>query len=95
MKIYVVNYKETTIDDNNVMGVESGVCDYGYFTESEAIKKCCELSDDTMNEFVGELDMDNTNTYHENNDNNDWQYVYHNGDTYEYWVSEIIVDENR
>ena len=29
MKVYVINYKETTLGEDNEMGVNSGICDYG------------------------------------------------------------------
>lgn len=40
MKVYVVNYKETTIGEDNVMSVDSGICDYGYKNEDTAKKGC-------------------------------------------------------
>lgn len=103
MKFYVVNYKETTIDADNVMNVESGVCDVGYSNEEEAINVICRLCDDRMNEFVddlgeesddirnGDLNEDDSKCHHESNDNGDWQMVRHFGDTYEYWVTIVNV----
>lgn len=88
-KIYVVNYKETTIDENNVMNVESGVCDFGYVDEEDAIKKCWELSDEKMNEFLAD---EGENLYRDTENDGDWQCVHHYQDTYEYWVTIVDIE---
>ena len=90
MKIYVVNYKETSVDTDNVMNVESGVFEVGYNTEDEAIKKIDEVCNDKMNEFID--DIEDEDCFHECNDNRDWQMVKHFGDEFEYWVTMVIVD---
>lgn len=90
MKIYVINYKETSLDTDNGMNVESGVFEVGYNTEDEAIKKIDEVCDDKMNEFID--DIENEDCFHECNDNRDWQMVKHFGDKFEYWVTMVIVD---
>ena len=38
MKVYVVNYKETTLGEDNVMSVDSGICDYGYKNEENGLQ---------------------------------------------------------
>lgn len=85
--VYVILYKETTINSFGVMEVESGVCEWGYNTEGEAIKKLWEISEGKMNEFSEEVDDDHC--YRECNDCGDWQMVRVNDDTYEYWIQGV------
>ena len=86
--IYIINYKETTIDSNGVMNVECGTCEVGYLNEKDAIEYMYKITDDVMNKHLEELD--NGNCYRDSNDNGDWQMVTMNDDTYEYWV--VCVD---
>jgi len=87
--IYIVNCKETTIDENNELHVDTSTCDEGYLSEDEAIKKCWELSDDKFNEL---MDEDGNGVYRDSNENGDWVCVNHHGDTYEYSVAKVYVE---
>jgi len=105
MKVYVVNYRETTIDSDNVMNTDSGVCEFGYTNKEDALTKVYELCDEKMNEFSddiddemekienGEMDEDDSQCFHESNRNRDWQLVKHFSDTYEYFVEIVDVKE--
>ncbi len=87
---YVVCYKEISINSDNIMTNKSGVCDYGYLNEEDAIKKVYELTDEKMND---NLDLvDEGGCYRDSSDNGDWQMVTVNNDTYGYWVSKIGVE---
>lgn len=55
MKVYVVNWKETTVDDDNETFVESGVCDVGYLDENKAIAKIEALADEKKDECIDEM----------------------------------------
>jgi hypothetical protein len=86
---YVVCFKETTID-NGVINTESGVCEYGYLNEEDAIQKVYELTDERLND---NLDLvDEGKCYRDSNENGDWQMVTVYDYTYEYWVSKIGVE---
>lgn len=86
--VYVILYKETTVF-NGIMEVESGVCEWGYNNEEEAIKKMWEMTDNKMDEFIDEVDDEHC--YRECNSNGDWQMVRVNDDTYEFWIQGIGV----
>lgn len=87
---YVVCYKEISINSDNIIGSESGVCEYGYLNEEDAIKKVYELTDEKMND---NLDLvDEGKCYRDSSNNGDWQMVTANNNTYEYWVSQIGVE---
>lgn len=91
MTVYVVNYKETTIGEDNVMDVDSGICDFGYLDEAEAIKKVQELADEAHDECIDELGYEEDDIEIEVNDNGDMQTVNCGSNTYEYWVSNLGV----
>lgn len=91
MKVYVVNYKETTIGEDNVMNVDSGICDFGYKNEKDAIKKVDELVDEKINECVDELGYDKEDVDVESDDNGDDQVVNCGSNTFEYWVTNLEI----
>ena len=86
--IYIVNCKETTIDENGELIVDVSTCDEGYLNEEDAIKRCWELSDHRFNEL---MDEDGHGVYRDSNENGDWVCVNRNGDTYEYSVAKVHV----
>ena len=88
--IYVVCYNETFVDEDNIMTNNSGVCDYGYLNEKDAIQKVYELTDKKMND---NLDLvDEGKCYRDSSDNGDWQKVTVDNITYVYWVSKVGVE---
>lgn len=98
MTIYVVNFKETSFNDNGVKVVTSGVCEKGFLKEEDAKNKCCEEIDTRFNMFLGDNDSEmeindhNDKIYNESSECGRWHCFHHYGDTYEYWVSEIEVE---
>lgn len=86
--IYVILYKETT-NSNGIPETETGVCEWGYNNEEEAINHMWDITDGKMNEFSDEVDDDHC--YRECNRNGDWQMVRVNDDTYEYWIENVGV----
>ena len=50
--IYCVQYKETTLGEDNILETRSGVCDYAYYNEGDAIKKVNELVEEKVDECI-------------------------------------------
>ena len=92
MKAYVVNYKETTIDENNVMSVDSGICDYGHKNEDDAKKVVSDLANEKKSECIDELGYEENDVSLSANDNGDYICIHCGSNTFEYWVSILIVD---
>ena len=92
MKAYVVNYKETTIDEDNVMSVDSGICDYGHKNEDDAIKVVSDLANEKKSECIDELGYEENDVSLSANDNGDYICIHCGSNTFEYWVSILIVD---
>ena len=93
MNIYIVSWKETLINEDNIYSVDCGTCDVGYRNEEDAIKKVGELIKDKLAELEDEFPEDvDENIDTETNENGDWQQVSHGNDTFEYYVEEVIVD---
>jgi hypothetical protein len=84
--IYIVNCKETTIDENGALHVDVSTCDEAYLDEKDAINQCWKLSDDKFNDL---MDEDGNGVFRDSN--YDWVCVNRNGDTYEYYVSKVYV----
>ena len=86
--IYVVCWKETEIDEQNITGTDSGVCEVVYLNEDDARKKMWELSDAQMDELFAEWDEEEVTRYYEGDTKNcDSVCVTSPNGTYEYWVS--------
>lgn len=90
MKIYIVNWKETTIDEDNVMSVESGVCDFGYRDEEKAVQQFEALVEEKVNECIEEYgyDEDDVSVSGEG----DSRCVEAGSNTYEYFITAIEVE---
>ena len=92
MKVYVVNYKETTIGEDNVMSVDSGICDYGYKNEDTAKKVVSDLANEKKCECIDELGYEEYDVSLSANDDRDYICVNCGSNTFEYWVSLLIVE---
>ena len=93
MNIYIVSWKETSINENLVYDVDVGTCDVAYKTEKEAIEQVSKLVKDKLSELEYEFPEDiDENIDTETNENGDWQQVSQGNDTFEYYVEEVIVD---
>ena len=93
MKVYVVNYKETTLDENNVMSVDSGICDYGYKNEDTAKKFVSDLANEKKCECIDELGYEEDDVSLSANDDRDYICVNCGSNTFEYWITILIVEE--
>lgn len=91
MKVYVVNWKETTIDSDNEMFVESGVCDYGYLDEKKAIKQIETLAEEKKAECIDEIGYPEKDVFIEGEE--DFRSVIAGSNTYDYYVTIIEVEE--
>lgn len=92
MKVYVVNYKETTIGEDNVMSVDSGICDYGYKNEDTAKKVVSDLANEKKCECIDELGYEEDDVSLSANDERDYICIHCGSNTFEYWVSLLIVE---
>ena len=92
MKVYVVNYKETTLGEDNVMSVDSGICDYGYKNEDTAKKVVSDLANEKKCECIDELGYEEDDVSLSANDDRDYIRVNCGSNTFEYWVSILIVE---
>lgn len=92
MKVYVVNYKETTLGEDNVMSVDSGICDYGYKNEDNAKNVVSDLANEKKCECIDELGYKEDDVSLSANVNGDYICVNCGSNTFEYWVSILIVD---
>ena len=92
MKVYVVNYKETTLGEENVMVVDSGICDYGYKNEDTAKKVVFDLANEKKCECIDELGYEEDDVSLSANDDRDYICVNCGSNTFEYWVSLLIVE---
>ena len=92
MKVYVVNYKETTLGEDNVMSVDSGICDYGYKNEDTAKKVVSDLANEKKCECIDELGYEEDDVSLSVNDNGDYICVNCGSNTFEYWISILIVE---
>lgn len=90
MKVYIVNWKETTLDEDDVMSVESGVCDYGYRDEKKAVKQIEALADEKKDECIDEYgyDEDDVSVSGEG----DSRCVEAGSNTYEYFITVVEVE---
>ena len=92
MKVYVVNYKETTLDENNVMSVDSGICDYGYKNEDTAKKVVSDLANEKKCECIDELGYEEDDVSLSANDERDYICINCGSNTFEYWITILIVE---
>ena len=92
MKVYVVNYKETTLGEDNVMSVDSGICDYGYKNEDTAKKVVSDLANEKKCKCIDELGYEEDDVSLSANDDRDYICVNCGSNTFEYWVSLLIVE---
>ena len=92
MKVYVVNYKETTLGEDNVMSVDSGICDYGHKNEDDAKKVVSDLANEKKCECIDELGYEEDDVSLSANDDRDYICVNCGSNTFEYWVSLLIVE---
>ena len=92
MNVYVVNYKETTLGEDNVMSVDSGICDYGYKNEDTAKKVVSDLANEKKCECIDELGYEEDDVSLSANDDRDYICVNSGSNTFEYWVSLLIVE---
>ena len=91
MKIYIVSWLYTTIDENDILNHDTGTYEIAYRDEKKAIEQVNKLTKDKLNYLENEFgDVDEIDT--ETNENGDWQQVSHGNDTFEYYVEEVIVD---
>ena len=87
MKVYIVNYKETTFNEDNIVDVECGTCDVAYKTEKGAISQAKALAKEKIEELENEFPEDmEDNISSTQNENGDYQCVNHFSDTFEYSV---------
>lgn len=86
MTIYCVQYKETTLGEDNVLETKSGVCEYAYYNEGDAIKKVKELAEEKVAECIDELGYEEDDVDTTENENKDYRCVNCGSNTYEYWV---------
>lgn len=91
MTIYVVNYKETTIGEDNELNVKSGICDFGYRNEKDAIEKVAELANDAKRQFVDEFGYEEDDIEVERNNNGDFMCVTCGSNTFEYFVTNLEI----
>ena len=92
MKVYVVNYKETTLGEDNVMSVDSGICDYGYKNEDTAKKVVSDLANEKKCECIDELGYEEDDVGLSANDERDYIRVNCGSNTFEYWITILIVE---
>lgn len=90
MDICIVNYKETMVDDFNVMHTECGTCDEAFTDEAEAIKLVATLADGKYGELGNE--HPDGEISRSSSPNGDYQSVTHGGDTYEYYTYFVRVN---
>ena len=89
--VYLVNYKDTTIDEFGVHHTKRGVYNYGYKNKPDAIKKVNELADEMKSECVDELGYDESAITTTSIDNGDSIIIECGSNTYEYWVTTLDV----
>ena len=92
MKVYVVNYKETTLGEDNVMSVDSGICEYGHKNEDTAKKVVSDLANEKKSECINELGYEEDDVSLSVNDNRDYICVNCGSNTFEYWITILIVE---
>lgn len=92
MKVYVVNYKEITLGKDNVMNVDSGICEYGHKDEDTAMKVVSDLANEKKIECVDELGYEKDDVSLSSNDNGDYICVNCGSNTFEYWITDLIVE---
>lgn len=92
MKVYVVNYKESTLDEYNVISVDSGICNYGYKNEDVAKKVVSDLANEKMCECIDELGYEEDDVSLSANNDGDYISVNCGSNTFEYWISILIVE---
>ena len=92
MKVYVVNYKETTLGEDNVMSVDSGICDYGYKNEDTAKKVVSDLANEKKCECIDELGYEEDDVSLSANEDRDYIRVNCGSNTFEYWITILIVE---
>lgn len=90
MKVYIVNWKEETLGEDDEMSVESGVCDYGYLDEKKAVEKIEALAEEKVNECIEECgyDEDDVSVSGEG----DSRCVEAGSNTYEYFITIVEVE---
>ena len=91
MNVYVVNYKETTIGKDNVMCVDSGICDCGYKNVDTARKVVSAIANEKKCECVDDLGYKEDDVLF-NNVNGNYICIHCGSNTFEYWVSLLIVE---
>ena len=92
MKVYVVNYKETTLGEDNVMSVDSGICDYGYKNEDTAKKVVSDLANEKKCECIDDFGYKEDDVIFNASVNGDYIRIHCGSNTFEYWVSLLIVE---
>lgn len=92
-RFYIINYKETTIDENGVMEVESGSFDYGYETEDEAKLALKDIAQKRTDDLTDEGEDEDIECDVTRGEGGDYLCISSNGDTYEYWVYLIIIPD--
>ena len=98
MKIYVVNYKETFLNDTGMKIVNSGVCKDGYAKEDDAKRRICEMVDGLYNKHIEEVDSEmekddhNEEIYDDSDESGRWHCFHRHGDSFEYWITDIEVE---
>jgi hypothetical protein len=90
MKVYIINYKESTLDENNVLNVECGTCETAYDNEDDAIRALGEVANGKLEDLKAEADVDNA-PLPELNGDGDYLCVVRGSDTYEYMVYQVLV----
>lgn len=90
MKVYIVNWKETTLNENGETSVESGVCDYGYTDERKAAEQIEALAREKADECIDEYgyDEDDVSVSGEG----DCRCIEAGSNKYEYFITTVIVD---
>ena len=86
MKIYIVNWKEATFGQDGETFVESGVCDYGYRDEENAVKQIEALAREKADECVKECG------YADVSGEGDWRCVEAGSNAYKYFITVVEVE---
>lgn len=92
MIVYIVNYKESTLDEYNVISVDSGIFAYGYKNEDVAKKVVSDLANEKKYECIDELGYKEYDVSLSANDDGDYICVNCGINTFEYWISILIVE---
>jgi len=89
--IYIVNWKDTVLGEDNVLETECGTCEVAYKDENDAIKQVKELVKAQVKECINELGYEKEDVSKQVG--GDYGCVTAGSNTYEFNVAEVIVDK--